>query len=72
MMCSTFNGNLCATIVPWFSPTNVSDKIDVISFYNEQFSLVRHIPQNNILIIGGDMNVDISKDKNKKSAQFSK
>ena len=64
MMVATFNGNSCTTIISYYSPTNASDETDLITFYNELSSLVRSIPKHNVLIIGGDLNSRISKNKN--------
>ena len=59
MMVATFNGNTSAKIISCNSPTNVSEKIDLITFYYEPSSLVRNIPKYNILVIDGDMNGQI-------------
>ena len=53
-------------IVSFYSPTNVSEKTDIITFYNEPSSLVWHIRKHNVLIIGGDMNAQVGKDGNNK------
>ena len=66
MMIATFNGNPSATIISCYSPTNVSEKTDLIAFYNELSSLVRSIPKLNVLVIGGDMNAQIGKNVNHK------
>ena len=47
-------------------PTNAGDETDIITFYNEQSSLARYIPKNNVLIIGGDINASIGKNGNSK------
>ena len=65
VMVATFNGNPGTTII-YYSPTNVIDETDHIRFYNEKSSLVRSIPKNNVLIIGGDMNAQIVKNINNK------
>ena len=67
MKCASFNGNPCTTIVSCYIPTNVSEEADIITFYNELSSL-RHILKHNILIISGDMNAQIGKDRNINSA----
>ena len=55
-MCASFNGspmqNYCSLLQSY------------ITFWNELSSPVRHIPRNNVLIIGGDRNDQIGKDKN--------
>ena len=65
-MAATFNGNPSATIISWYSPTNVSEETDLIAIYNELSSLVRSIPKHNVLVIGGDMNAQIGKNVNHK------
>ena len=62
MMVATFNGKHSATI----SPTNICEETDLLAFYNELSSLVRNIPKHNVLVIGGDMNAQISKNVNHK------
>ena len=57
MMVATFNGNPCTTIISCYSPTNVSDETDLITFYNELSSLVRSIPKHKVLITSGNINV---------------
>ena len=54
MMAATFNGNLWATIISYFSPTNVSEETELVAFYDELSSLVRSIPKHNLLVIGED------------------
>ena len=66
MMIATFSGNPSATIISCNSPTNVSEETDLIAFYNELSSLVRGIPKHNVLVIGGDINVQIGKNVNNK------
>ena len=66
MMAATFNGNPRATIIPCYSPTNVSEETELVTFYDELSSLVRSIPKHNMLVIGGDMNAQIGKNGNNK------
>ena len=66
MMVATFNGNPRATIVSCYSPTNVSEENEIVTFYDELSSLVRSIPKHNMLVIGGDMNAQIGKNGNNK------
>ena len=67
-MVATFNGNPRATIISYYSPTNVSEETEFVDFDDELSSLVRSIPKHNVLIIGGDMNAQIGKKgKNKYS-----
>ena len=64
MMAATFNGNPRATIISCYSPTNVSEETELVTFYDELSSLVRSIPKHNMLVIGGDMNAQIGKNRN--------
>ena len=59
MMVATFNGNPRATIVSCYSPTNVSEENEIVTFYDELSSLVRSIPKHNMLVIGGDIYIYI-------------
>ena len=61
MMAATFNGNPRATIISCYSPTNVSEETELVTFYDELSSLVHSIPKHNMLVIGGDMNALIGK-----------
>ena len=66
MMAATFNGNHKATIISCYSPTNVSEENEIVTFYEDLSSLVRSIPKHNLLVIGGDMNAQIGKNRNNK------
>ena len=66
MMAATFNGNPRATIISCYSPTNVSEETELVTFYCELSSLVHSIPKHNVLVIGGDMNTQIGKNGNNK------
>ena len=66
MMAATFNGNPGATIISCYSPTNVSEETDLIAFHDELSSLVRSISKRNVLVIGENMNAQISKNVNHK------
>ena len=61
MITATFNGNPKATIISCYSPTNVSEETELVSFYEELSSQVRSISKHNLLVIGGDMNARIEK-----------
>ena len=67
VMAATFNGNPRATII-CYSPANVSEETEQVTFYNELSSLVRSIPKHNLLVIGGDMNAQIG-EKRKQQIQ---
>ena len=45
MMAATFNGNPRATIITCYSPTNVNEKTELVTFFDELSSLVRNIPK---------------------------
>ena len=62
MIAATFNGNPKATIISCYSPT----KNKIVTFYEDLSSLVRSIPKHNLLVIGGDMNTQIGKNRNNK------
>ena len=64
MMAATFNGNPRATIISCFSPTNVCEETELVTFYGKLSSLVRSIPKHNVFVIGGDMNTQIGKNGN--------
>ena len=66
MMAAMFNGNPRTTIISCYSPTNVSEETELVTFYNELSSLVCSIPKHNVLVIGGDMNAPIRKNRNNK------
>ena len=68
MMVATFNGNPKATIISCYSPTNVSEETELVTFYKKVSSLVRSIPKHNLLVIGGDMNAQIGKNRNTNTA----
>ncbi len=55
MMAATFNGNPKATIISCYSPTNVSEESELVTFYDELSSLVRSILKHNILVIGREI-----------------
>ena len=71
MMAATFNSNPKATNISCYSPTNVSEETELVTFYEELSSLVRSIPKHNLLVIGGDMNAQIGKSRNNKYSQHS-
>ena len=66
MMAATFNGNPGTTIISCYSPTNVSEETEIVTFYDELSSLVRSIPKHSMLVIGRDMNAQIGKNGNNK------
>ena len=40
--------------------------MDLFNFYNELSSIVRSIPKDNVIIIGGDMNAQIGEEESNK------
>ena len=62
-----FNNNPGMMIISCYSPANASDEKNLDTFYNKLSSLVRSIP--NVLMIRGDVNAQIGKDKNNKFSQ---
>ena len=65
MIVATFNSNPRATIISCYNP-NVSEETELITFSDELSSLARSIPKHNVLVIGGDMNAQIGKNRNHK------
>ena len=53
-------------IVSFFIPTSAINETDFITIHNQLSFLVWHIPKHNVLIIGGDLYVHISKRLNDK------
>ena len=70
MMVATFNSILRATIISCYSPTNVSEETELVTFYDELSSLVPRIPKHNMLVIDGDMNAQIGKNGNNKYSLY--
>ena len=61
----TFNGNPCTTIVSCYNPTNANDETDITILLNGIYSLARHFPEYNVVIIGVDMNAQKGNESNK-------
>ena len=59
-MVATFHGTN-TTIISCYSPTNVSEELEVEQFYMELASLTRQIPKHNMLVIEYDFNAHLSK-----------
>ena len=47
---------MCVCVLVSYSPINVSEETELIVFYDELSSLVRSIPNHNVLVIGSDVN----------------
>ena len=60
-MMTTFNGNPNTTIISCYSPTNVSEELDLEfeQFYLDLAYLTIQIPIHNMLVMGGDFNAQI-------------
>ena len=59
-MVATFHGTK-TTIISCYSPTNVSEELEVEQFYMELASLTRQIPKHNMLVIEYDFNAHLGK-----------
>ena len=59
---ATFHGNPKASVICCYSPTDCSDEQDEIIFYNELSSLIRMIPNHNIIMVAGDFNAKLGSD----------
>ena len=57
---ATFNGNPATTVISCYSPTNVSEEQDVITFYDELSALTHHVPKHNVLVVAGDLNAHLA------------
>ena len=71
-MVATFHGDPDTTIISCYSPTNVSEELEVEQFYMELASLTRQIPKHNMLVIGGDFNAHLGKLNNSKFSYHTK
>ena len=56
---ATFNGNPKLAVIECYSPTNVSDEIEIERFYENLTSVTREVPKHNLLIISGDFNAHL-------------
>ena len=65
-MVATFHGNPNTIIISCYSPTHVSEELEVEQFYMKLASLTRQIPKHNMLVIGGDFNAQLGKINNSK------
>ena len=59
IMIATLNGNPKTTVISRYSPTNVSDEIEIERFYENLTSVTREVPKHNLLIISGDFNAHL-------------
>ena len=58
-MITNFNGNPKVTVVSCYSPTNCSEEEEAQEFYAQLTELIKQVPKNNVLLIGGAMNAKI-------------
>ena len=58
-MITTTNGDSQTTVISCYSPTNVSDEVEVERFFEELTLITRQIPKHNILIIGDELNAHL-------------
>ena len=66
MLVAAFNGYPRGSILPCYSPTNISEETKLIAFYDKLSSLVCSNPKHNVLFIGGDIIAKIGKNGNHK------
>ncbi len=69
-MCSTLNDIRCSRVVSDYCPNITSDESDFTTFRDGLYSVVRHIPKHNVLIIVCNINAKISKDKKETKHKF--
>ena len=65
-MVASFDGNPSTAIISCYSPTNISDETNLITFYNDLSSLFCTMPKHNVLITGRVLNDNIGKNVNNK------
>ena len=59
IMIATVNGNARTTVISCYSPTNVSDEIEVERYYVNLTSVTRQIPKHNFVVIACDFNAHL-------------
>ena len=59
IMIVNFNGNPQTSIIVCYSPTSVSDPMEIDNFYDILNSATKQIPKHNVLIISGDFNAHL-------------
>ena len=59
ILIATINGNPKTTVISCYSPTNVSDEVEVERFYENLTSVTRQIPKHNFLVMAGDLNAHL-------------
>jgi len=57
-----FNSNPKTTFVTCYSPTNVSEQVDIDNFYSILSHTIHSIPAHNFLILAGDFNAQLGVD----------
>jgi len=61
ILIASFNGNPKTSIICCYSPTNVSEEVDIDEFYGDLSTLTRQIPKHNVTLIGGDFNAKLGR-----------
>ena len=56
---ATFDGNPKCTVIVVYSPTNVSDKEDIDTFYDSLDALMSAVPPHNVCLLIGDLNAQV-------------
>ena len=62
-MSVSFTGDVCTHVVTCHSPTNVSTDTEIEHFYNELSTYVQSFPPHDLVMIVGDLNAHLGKDK---------
>ena len=58
-MIATFNGNPKCTVIPTYSPTNITHEDTIQEYYSELTTLIHQVPKHNVLFLCGDMNAQV-------------
>ena len=58
-MIATFNGNPKCTVIPTYSPTNITHEDTIQEYYSELTTLIHQVPKHNVLFQCGDMNAQV-------------
>ena len=56
---ATFNGNPKCTVILTYSPVNVTSEDATKEYYSELTTLIHQVPKHNVLLLCGDMNVQV-------------
>jgi len=61
ILIASFNGNPKTSVICCYSPTNVSEEVDIDEFYGDLSTLTRQIPKHNVTLKGGDFNAKLGR-----------